>query len=667
MGLNLPFAPLDEMGPEDNQALQQFIDKVSDVNVVNDLLPGGGTVKDHVEHHVWHVIRRAKQRRLPLEQEWLAIQRMIVLQADNNRKYNGHSKAYIPVYKRNRKTLVSNLSKGLFPSDDVMDVTDREQGMNEQAKACKEVIRFEWEQAGLRRTIKSFLGQYVDFGVSCLKAMFRSDRIMKAKTPTPDNPMGLEQDIREGMDIKTRSMFNVVVYPEWAESKSELLVEAERMEVSIEYVKAMRDSKRWLNVDDALLNANHNDEFDWVNTSTLADVAQIPSTIELRGLDGSPAQTVIIVEAWCRVPMPASQYAPFENKNLSLPARVVFVNGVAVQVRRNPLWHQESPFLYARDNQIIGSFYADGSGNATKDLQQLANDHFNQMNDAMTFGMNPVGIVNTTYFAGAPSGLKPGAMLKTRDIDKAIKFQTPPVAEIVQYGHQHTMAVVTMAQDAGGAPPVMQGARGGSTATSTQILQNNAQGPVQDQVEDIEADVMVPLMRMTWQLSRQYRTQAFIREFAAGDLVKFLPAEVDNEFDFRYLASTQAINRQVRQQGLTMFTDLATRLAPMLQQQGLTLNAREILQRAWNDGLGNRNFDKVVVPLMMPPMPGQPPMPGMSLPQGGAPSAVPQGNVPGAEMNEPAMGEGTELPEVMSGVQEINAMNGQFNGPPEEG
>lgn len=674
--------PIVAVGPEDS-APAAWLDMASKVNFVNDQVTNGQdqyTLRQYVENYVWNIVRRTKQRRLSLEREWLAIQRMVVLQHDSGQRYKGRSDAYLPVYARSRKTIVSSLTRGLFPSDEYMDCVDEEQGDTEAAKAAKLVVQYEFDCSGLRRTIKLFLGQLADFGISVMKTWYRKEQIFKGKLPTAatsemPSDYGMESQSDEGVAISTRSIFNVVCYPEWAENKRELQVEAERLEVPVDFVNAMHANGRWKNVDIALANGSApSDEFDWVNQTTLSDVASIPNTFELRGEDGSPVQSCIVIEAWCSLLLPKMAYAPNERVR-PVTCQVVFINGIAVMVRRNPFYHQQSPFVYARDNQVVGSFYGSGAGRLSRDLQYLANDSANQMNDCASYGMNPVALVNTNYFVGTPGPLAPGRVYKGRDIEKMMKFDRPPV-EIIQYGQTHLGGLVAMAQDAAGAPPVLQGNKSASTATGTQVLQNNAAGPLQDAVEDIEADAMVPLMWMTWELSRQYRDEAFFMQLGEKptldpmtgqpvvgpdgtpmmepDVAKFLPREINIKPRFKFLASSQAANRQLRQQGLLTFADLAGKMGPNLQMQGKMLNAEEVLRRAWSDGLGNRNFQKVVIPMPMMPMapPGAMGPGGPGAGPGQSPiSAVPQGNVPGAEMNEPAAGEDVRGPRVEAQVE----------------
>ena len=643
----IPFVPLAEAGPEDRVS---FLDlPIAQVNVAGreDML--------NTMHDIWDIIRRVKVRRASLEDEWLAIQRMTVLEHDEGKKYNGRSNAYLPVYARARKTLTSQLSRGLFPSDDYMDVVDRENGENEEAKAVKAVIQYEFEtSARIRAVIKPFIGQFVDFGWAPLKRWYRTNRIVKPKRGT-----GLEMGevtYDEGFTISNRSVFNVVVYPEWAEEKRDLSIEAERMDVPASYVSAMKASKRWVNVDEAMSTGASNDQFDWTNQQTLYDVAKIPGVAEFRNKTDSPVESVLAVEVWFRMVFPAAQYAPDEDNTQPVPARAVFINGVPVMCRRNNFYDRCSPFEYARDNIVTGSFYGNGAGRLIRGLQYLANDFANQTNDVGIYGLNPIALVNTNYFSGDLGSMRPGRTYRVRDVEQAMKFIKPDV-EIVQYGQTLLNQIITMAQDGSGAPPVLQGSKAASTATASQLLQQNAQSPLQDTVEDIEAQVMVPLMQAAWELAVQYRNKPILRRIL-GELVSILPADINIDPEFRFLGSSQAVNRQSRQQGLMAFTQLLAPLLPILNQQGKTVDPTTILQKAWTDGLGNRGFDKVIIP-MGPVGPVGPAGPmGSTGPNQPTPpqiSAVEQSNVIPPEEVVPQEGEGEAFMDVRD---ESNGMTG---------
>lgn len=662
MAPTLPYAPLAEAGPEDIEFIAFLDTPRAKVNVADN-----PDLRDKL-NEVWDIIRRVKSRRSELEDEWLAIQRMVVLDHDEGKKYNGRSNAYLPVYARARKTLISAITKSLFPSDEYMDVVDRENGESEEAKACKTVVQYAFEtEARVRARIKPFIGQFVDFGWSPLKRWYRTDKILKpkrtrvAKGTIP--PMQTLFD--EGFTISARSAFNVVCYPEWAEDKKDLQIEAERLDVPTTYVNAMASSKRWLNVEEALNTGSSTDNFDWMNQQTLSDVSSIPNVTEFRNKTGGLVSSVIIVEAWFRMVLPPAQYAPDEDTSLPIPTRAVFVNGVPVMVRRNTFYDQQSPIEYATDNQIAGSFYGSGAGRLVRSLQYLANDFANQTNDVAIYGLNPVTLVNTNYFSGPVDSLRPGKVYRTRDVEQAMKFVSPKV-EITQYGLPVLNTIIQMGQDGSGAPQILQGTKAASTATGSQLQMQGAQNPIQDTVEDIETQVMVPLMRAAWELSVQYRNAPLLRTML-GEKVSILPADINIDPEFRFLSSSQAINRQARQQGLQAFTQLMMPLLPILNSQGKTVDPVPILQRGWTDGLGNRGFDKIVIPMPMAPMPGQagPGMPPQGPPNPNDISAVGQGNIiPPDEVN-PGPGEGDVFQSIRDQSDAMTGPMGANNVPSE--
>lgn len=680
----LSHTALAEVGPEDSEENISFLDTAqAKVNVAND-----ENVRAQVDQ-VWDIIRRIKSRRLELEDEWLAIQRMVVLDHDEGKKYNGRSNAYLPVYARARKVIVSALMKGVFPSDEYLDVVDRENGESEEAKAIKAVVQYELEcSANIRAVFKPFLGQFVDFGWAVMKRWYRTNKIVKPKrSRTPKNtipPMDVTYD--EGFTLSNRSVFNVVVYPEWAESKRDLQIEAERLDIPDSVAMLHFNSKRWLNGEEAMSTGSNNDGFDWANQQTLFDVSNISGVQEFRGKTGSPVESVIAVEAWCRLVLPKAQYHPDEDSTQPIPARVLFINGVGVLVRRNNFTDQQSPYEYARDNIVAGNFYGSGAGRLTRSLQYLSNDFANQTNDVGIYGLNPVALVNPNYFAGPVDSFRPGRVYKVRDVEAAVKFVSPKV-EIVQYGQTLLQQTVTMAQDGSGAPPVLQGSKAASTATGTQQLSANANSPLQDTVEDLEVQVMVPLMHAAWELAKQYRNKPFLRKFLSPPpidpltgqpamdpvtqqpmqpemkTVSILPSDINIDVEMRFLSSAQAVNRQARQQGLMTFTQLLTPLLPLLQAQGKMVDPTPILQRSWTDGLGNRGFDKLIIPIPMQgqPSPSGPPSQGQVPPPNQPPvSVVPQGNVTDGSTIEPQPGEGDTVMPMRNMIEQETGPQGMM-------
>ena len=246
----------------------------------------------------------------------------------------------------------------------------------------------------------------------------------------------------------------------------------------------------------------------------------------------------------------------------------------------------------------------------------------------------------------------------------AVTFDRPPV-EQVQYGIQMLNLWLGFGQELGGAPAIMQGTKGAKTATTSQILQKQAAVPLQDLVQDLELEVMIPLMRASFMFAQQFRTDEIMVK-VAGKNFKVTPDKFMIDADFRWLASSQSVNSQQRAQQAIQLLSAIVPLIPVMQQQGYQFDPVPMIQRLYSDGMGFRNFDQVVKKL--PPQMMQPGMaPGMA-PPGGAPGGPPdtgdrvrssleavQGA--GAEM---APGEGEEFMNVRSNADELAGMMGEM-------
>jgi hypothetical protein len=209
------------------------------------------------------------------------------------------------------------------------------------------------------------------------------------------------------------------------------------------------------------------------------------------------------------------------------------------------------------------------------------------------------------------------------------------------------------------------GAKGGAkTATGSQILQSNVKGELQDQIEDIELRVLMPLMDMIHSLGQQYETAERFLAITGGEKMQFTRDMLEGEYLWKWVASSQASNQQMRTQQSIGFAQLAASMVPLLQQQGQMFDPAPLLRRIYEDGLGQRNFDRIIKQApMMPGMPGMPP--GGS---GGTPPEAP-GDRPRSAVEqapggsgEMAPGEGEAFGEVRSQADDMAAMLGGQQG-----
>ncbi len=644
------------------------------------------TVESYVLTHLYPILEQTRNDMMNLHEEWRTVARMAALIHDSGQRYKGRSNAYIPSYARARKTLVASLSQQLFPTDEYLSVTDKERPHESEpveALAVKTYIQWEFEKnARLRQQMKPFLGSFIDYGFTVAKYWYEKDTkgtrtvsLKKNLTALMSEKQYKNSPCREGLRFSTRSVFDFYVFPYNINDLKEATVVFEDIPVPRSYILERQRKKEWENAD-KMLDAPE------VSTATQnsqeAQDENMGAVLNQRTHAGSDLGDILTVtEIWCNLVLPNAAYMEDEEKGTPVPCKVTMGGDVIAEVRRNPFWHQEPPYLEVRDDPKPGSFYSKGTGHFVKSIQYLVNDFSNQMNDNGTMGLNPMIIMNPSTMAGPLTPIKPGGIWQTTDVNGGIKFDRPPIEQI-QYGMSLVTLYAGMLADHSGATPSLQGqnaGKGGKTATGMQILQKNASNPLKDMVEDIEGAVMTPLMFGTWILGQQYRDEEFMME-VMGDTGGWRPKsmtrqQLAGDYILRWMASNQAANAQQRgAQGMQLLAALTPPLVQLLMQNGHQVDPYQLLKRIYQDVMGFRDFDKFVKPAQMQPgmpgaMPGQPGQPG--LPPGGDPRSAALQNPNGAapEASTMAAGEGDEFAAIRAEVEAMTAEQGEQL--PEEG
>jgi hypothetical protein len=568
-----------------------------------------------VQSNVIPLATFVRQDRRTLETVWEEIRRLVLLQHDLNQKYIGRSKAYVPSYLRARDTMVSSLSRSLFPGDEYMDVKERLDGALVPADGAKNYIKYEWTKiANIRSVIKPYLSQFIDYGLTFAKAVYHKP--LKAMTKArlkrgADRLPGVERykdPCREGLRFSPRSNFFTYVWPTTIDSLDEAEMVFEDIDVSKLTLEKLGKANRFVNVEKVGFarqpdhdNALRQQQMETLGSGTLP--AEAPT-------HGSFGQSVTITEVWTEMALPDSAYESDEEKGGFVPVRIHYIGDVVVSITRNPYWHQQPPYLCHRMRTFPGSFYPIGIGHAARFLQYLVNDFTNQLNDNGSFALNPIVKANLALLQGPLPGFRPGVVIPTSD-PNSIVFDRPPVEQL-QYGQMLVQMYMSMLQDTSGAPAILQGAnagKGARTATSAQILQGNAMNPLQDMTEDIEASTMVKLMEYTIGYGNQFRTADVLDELA-GQPLKVALQDIAGDFIFNYLASSQAASQQQRAQQAMTLLQILPGVQPLLMQNGKMANPEPVLKRLFNDGFGYRGFEEFIKDAPPQAMGGAPGGPG---------------------------------------------------------
>jgi hypothetical protein len=552
-----------------------------------------------------------------------------------------------------------------------MDVTpENEDTTDEEAKGIKALLQCEFDKnADLSGNMKPFLRQLTDIGVSVAKFWYVKDEAKKGKFDLSRamRPQYSTSLIKEGCRFRTNSMYGWHIFPVTANN----LDEAQLIFEDVIVPKSLFDEKKkrgiWPNADEAF--GQPPPEMT-ANQQTLLS-AQSDMTHPLNDSTPGDAKSLgvrVVTEIWGSMVLPKGAYTPEEDSDFPVPVKVTLAGHSIMEVVRNPFWHQKSPYLCARDEWEVGSFYPRGQGHRVKGIQHILNDFANQTNDNGIYSLNPMWLVNPSLLSGPLTSIKPGGIWQGTDISAMAKPILPPIEQL-QYGFQFLNLYSGMLMDDIGAPPIIQGVgagKAGKTATQAQILQKNAMNPLQDKVVGIEKDVFLPMMAMAYSLNQQYRDEDSMRAITGVDGLKVPKEALAGRYAFKWLASSQAVNQQQRAGQVMQLLQVIMPLAPVLAQMGYTVNPVPLLKKLYSDGFGFRNFDDFISKMapQMGGMGGPPGMPGMPMPGQPVPgdrprSAVEQG---GGEVGmDAAPGEAEDFMQVRSEADDLAAMQGGNN------
>jgi hypothetical protein len=630
-------------------------------------------VKARAINEIYPLVQQSRMDRKAVEEGWASIRRMANMQHDENQKYIGRSNVYLPVHAKNINSQVTSLVRGLFPSDEYLEATLRgpaELDMKERSANAKHFMQYQFEQqAMLRMYMKLFSRQLLDYGFSVLKFWYRSPKgytFGKPKKMTQENLWAADfvpDDTDQGLTVSARNIMNFYAYPFGAETLRETILQFEDIRMSMAELAYWAKAGGWLKD---------------VNLETAPTPSQVSTDeAELAAIHGTPpeagqatgtklGQAHIVTEVYTFLELPASEYTQHDAKGCPLPVRIIFLGDQPVSIKRNPNYHQSAPYLGLSLNASPGFMLGYGPGKMIAGLQYLANDFMNQTNDNCIYGLNPIIKAVPGMLSRPLAPIKPGVTWYMNDLS-AVELLHPPTDQL-QWGVQMAQMMVAMGQDFGGSPPISQGTSAGGgakTATGSQILQRNAAEPMQDLIEDISTEVLVPLAQRGYKLCQQYSPEKVMADVFG--VMKEITRDNELQYDasFRWLAANQASNSQARAFQATQFLQMvAGPVAQQLATQGMMVNYVPILKKIWM-ALGFRGFDDVIK--MLPMQPGM----GAGMPPG-APGAMPPqapGDRPrstleqipggGAGMQE---GEGEAFGEVRANADDLAGMLGGMGG-----
>ena len=628
------------------------------------------TVKQWVQTNVAQILQSIRNDWITIHAEWQDVNQMIAMEMSDKAKYKGETEVYLPTFINALETRTAHVKKASFPTDSYMDVLALKEETPEdiqQRDANKAWMKRQIEtNAKLRSNFGSFVRNVLAYGFGVLKGYWEDCLKQQKKGKYKDNRIASVLNAKTKTysgkcRVKTVNNFSFYAYPLSVDSLDQCTIVFEDIQLSKQFVLNMVAKGYW-NENDIHYGATTNDS-EFQRQQNLLDNTKTSQTAISGGMSGDLGSYTEVSEVWFSMVLPKKYHdkATIDAGDHMdpVPMKAVICGTNILDIQENPFNHGKHPYLAKKLTDTPDVLVTPGYGKWVMKSQFLVNDLINQLNDNGIYGLNPIVIRDPTKMAGhsLSQTISPGAIF---DGEKdCITFERPDVNGI-QWGAQLLDRAMATVNDTI-APPILQGTSqsGGaaSTATGAQLLQSNTKTDIQDFNEDLEQQILIPLMEMFHSLGQQFETEEMFLAITGKDKIKFSPEMLAMDLSWQWVASSQSINQQVRGQQMQMFLQsiLNPAVMQMLQMQGKQINIEPVLRKMWEDGLGQRSFESLFVqaPMGMPGMPGAPPpMQGMPPPTAAPPQVSAVDNNPnGNAATSPAPGEGEMFRNVRDGAE----------------
>lgn len=229
--------------------------------------------------------------------------------------------------------------------------------------------------------------------------------------------------------------------------------------------------------------------------------------------------------------------------------RFIVVAGDKFVVRDTeiPFKHKRFPFVCVVDIPDPEHFWGISTSEIISDLQSEINAYRNNRMDKANFLMNPMFMVRQGSLLDRKELVsRPGGLVRLRNMDDLAPL---PMGDMNQSDYIEEQNIKNDAQTASGITDYSLGSAGGNfneTATGISILSSNADARIITKVQYIQEEGLKPLAYMWLSLQQQFgkKEEVFYvtgKEWTLDSQMLF------NSYDIKAIASTQMVNKQVRQ------------------------------------------------------------------------------------------------------------------------
>jgi len=570
------------------------------------------------------LVRRTRQERNGvLRERWLRYYRIWSVRHDFQ-GYRGRTNTYFPVGRRWIEQWVTRLKRDLFPDQDWFACKALREDFEARVPA-KVALQKYWmrRHMRLRKHALPWLRQLVMYGTSPVRNVWRAvehdQTVLRDVLDDDGAPSGktIEQVEKVadflGPTFEPVDLFAFYVWPPTAAGLEDATLAFEDRCVPRSRVYAL--ASKPLDPSDPKAGNIYEGVDELVN---LYDAAIAGRTGGQAGRNPEKYDALAIRLADKGFTAPLDFNVPAALRPLDLtecmwtvdleeeePARYLVTLGadeVPLRVQRRPFWHGATQWLVGRFQQIPEEFYGRGLCELFDYMQYFVNDLGNQSGDAFVWSTNPIAVVDIGAVQD-PTSLRMAPGAKWLANPAGVQFTTPPQGAATAgfgavqgyIGLADTLVAPTPARPMA---PAQQAPAQDSAGLAAQLADSAVD--LRAVIENLEDDVMVPLLERSDILTQQCLDRDIILKVAGADGLELVEhpitvADLVGEYEWEWLGTTNALNQQVRAQQMVQGIALMTQVPQdQLAAQGVTVDWPYILRTFWSVGLGLPDADRVI-------------------------------------------------------------------------
>lgn len=494
------------------------------------------------------------------------------------RYYEGQADLKIKMIRKVCDTFTSHVKAAIWPENDLYEIIPGRNTTTEAAEAIRDVLDHDIEQAGLRDLTDLFLDTGWIYGIAVLKSFWGLETTTNYSLRNIKGNLSVEPEelrLYEGPQTELVDPLRFYVYPIQARQLKDAEALFEDRTVTESFLRDMEAANVYRNVQKVIDKKRAPDDDAVPNGTNMRPIAddtthERDSRINAHGFTVSgdtisPNPAYQLTEIWAKHDL--------KGDGRLVPCKITVVEDEIVEIRQNPFFDQEPPYLMWRVKDLIDNVYGQSLVALIEDYQYAIDALFNQAIDSANFQINHITYINETYLDSDQIRVAPRAIWRgegpPRDSFEIIR---PP--DTTQVALQMAAFIIEMLENIAGQPPVRQGRieHSRTTAKEASIAAQGAAAFGNATTSKLQQTVMCKLLFKYYKLEQQFRAMDSYAKIT-GQLPEQLDIQgIIGDYNFRWfvgdLAEQALLTDQLRAQ-LEAMAQAQGPEAAMAQQMGM--------------------------------------------------------------------------------------------------